>query len=199
MGKDKFLVEPDEVPNERDDQPQDHLIAHEANRVKIELTFKNITVTAKPKKRRCRRPKPGASQSQPQEKIILDNISGSVKPGEFLAIIGASGAGKTTLLNYLSDKDISRNLKKTGTIEVNGVNRKSIKFSKYCAYVQQHDVLFQSLTVKECLTFAAKLKLPPRENYGEVVEEILEDLKLKKSEDVKIGGSLVKGISGGER
>ena len=47
-------------------------------------------------------------------KMILDNISGTVKPGEFLAILGASGAGKTTLLNYLSAKDISRNLKKSG-------------------------------------------------------------------------------------
>jgi ABC-type multidrug transport system ATPase subunit len=40
-------------------------------------------------------------------KVILDNISGTVKSGEFLAILGASGAGKTTLLNYLSAKDIS--------------------------------------------------------------------------------------------
>jgi ABC-type multidrug transport system ATPase subunit len=53
-----------------------------------------------------------------------------------LAILGASGAGKTTLLNYLSAKDISRNLKKSGKITVNGVDRKKIQFSKYCAYVQ---------------------------------------------------------------
>lgn len=78
----------------------------------------------------------------PGHKIILDNLSGTVKPGEFLAILGASGAGKTTLLNYLSAKDISRNLKKRGTILVNGIDRKKIEFSKYCAYVQQDDVLF---------------------------------------------------------
>ena len=44
-------------------------------------------------------------------------MSGTVKPGQFLAIIGASGkifllicvgAGKTTLLNYLSGKDPSK-------------------------------------------------------------------------------------------
>ena len=61
--------------------------------------------------------------------MILDNISGTVKPGEFLAILGASGAGKTTLLNYLSSKDISRNLRKSGEILVNGVDWKKIKFS----------------------------------------------------------------------
>ena len=109
------------------------------------------------------------------------------------------GAGKTTLLNFLSDKDVSKNLKKTGQILVNGVDRKSINFAKFCAYVQQDDVLFQTLTVKECLTFAAKLKLPPRVNHEKKVQQVMEDLKLLKCAEVKIGGPLVKGVSGGER
>ena len=37
-----------------------------------------------------------------------------------MAIIGASGAGKTTLLNFLSGREISKNLNKQGTILVNG-------------------------------------------------------------------------------
>lgn len=35
-------------------------------------------------------------------------------PGQFLAIIGASGAGKTTLLNFLSGREISKNLDMEG-------------------------------------------------------------------------------------
>ncbi len=131
--------------------------------------------------------------------MILDNISGTVKPGEYLAILGAAGAGKTTLLNYLSGKDISRNLKKKGEITVNGVNVKKIPFQKYIAYVQQEDILFQTMTVRECLMFAARLKLPRSVNYRERVDEIIEDLKLTKAADTKIGGPLVKGVSGGER
>ncbi len=81
-------------------------------------------------------------------------------PGQFLAIIGASGAGKTTLLNFLSGREISKNLAKTGTIRLNGVEKDKIKrFASLTAYVQQDDILFQTMTVRECLEFAAKLKL----------------------------------------
>lgn len=96
-----------------------------------------------------------------EPKAILNGVSGTVLPGQFLSIIGASGAGKTTLLNYLSGRLISKNLEKRGTVFVNGVDRDHIKgFSAYSAYVQQDDILFQTLTVRECLEFAAKLKLP---------------------------------------
>lgn len=58
-------------------------------------------------------------------------------PGQFLAIIGASGAGKTTLLNFLSGREISKNLDMTGEITVNGTDKKDVKnFSAYSAYVQ---------------------------------------------------------------
>jgi ABC-type multidrug transport system ATPase subunit len=78
-----------------------------------------------------------------ESKVILDSVSGSVLPGQFLSIIGASGAGKTTLLNYLSGRLISQNLEKKGEIFVNGVNREEVRgFSSYSAYVQQDDILF---------------------------------------------------------
>lgn len=38
------------------------------------------------------------------EKHILHGITGSVDPGEVLALMGPSGGGKTTLLNLLSGK-----------------------------------------------------------------------------------------------
>lgn len=72
-----------------------------------------------------------------QEKIIIDNVSGTVQPGQFLAIIGASGAGKTTLLNFLSGREISQNLVREGYIGVNGKSKDTMpNFSSYSAYVQ---------------------------------------------------------------
>lgn len=128
-------------------------------------------------------------------------MSGTIKPGQFLAIIGASGAGKTTLLNYLSGREISNNLDQTGDILINNVNKSSVKnFSALSAYVQQDDILFQTMSVRECLEFAARLKLPGTdEEKIKRVDELIITLKLKKCENTRIGGPLVKGVSGGER
>lgn len=84
---------------------------------------------------------------------------------------------------------------------MNGAEKDKIKnFSSYSAYVQQDDILFQTMTVRECLEFAAKLKLPGE--YGQKmarVNDLISTLKLNKCQNTRIGGPLVKGVSGGER
>jgi ABC-type multidrug transport system ATPase subunit len=56
------------------------------------------------------------------------------------------------------------NLEKTGKILVNGTEKETLpNFSAFSAYVQQDDILFQTMTVRECLEFAARLKLPGTE------------------------------------
>jgi ABC-type multidrug transport system ATPase subunit len=49
-------------------------------------------------------------------KLIINDVAGTVLPGQFLAILGASGAGKTTLLNYLSGREVSAGLIKEGLV-----------------------------------------------------------------------------------
>ena len=56
------------------------------------------------------------------------------------------------------------------------------------------------MTVRECLEFAAKLKLPG--DLGSKINRVnmlIHDLKLTKCAQTRIGGPLVKGVSGGER
>lgn len=56
------------------------------------------------------------------------------------------------------------------------------------------------MTVRECLEFAAKLKLPgTMEQKLARVDEVIATLKLTKCQNTRIGGPLVKGVSGGER
>lgn len=72
-------------------------------------------------------------------------------PGEMLAIMGASGSGKTTLLDALNYRT---KLKVRGDLKINGHNVTSNKqLSFISAYVLQEDVFFDTLTVKEHLTF----------------------------------------------
>jgi len=56
------------------------------------------------------------------------------------------------------------------------------------------------MTVRECLTFAARLKLEGTEVEKESrVNNLIQLLKLTKCQNTRIGGPLVKGVSGGER
>ncbi len=105
--------------------------------------------------------KTGKKVMQDQEKVILDNLKGRLKPGTFTAILGPSGSGKTTLLNLLSGRLASNNMKIYGEMYL---NKKLVpdteKHSNYMAYVMQDDILLSTFTPKEAFTFIANLRLP---------------------------------------
>jgi ATP-binding cassette subfamily G (WHITE) protein 1 len=92
------------------------------------------------------------SNNHRDEITILQNVSGSFKSGELTAVMGPSGAGKTSLLNILARR---REYGFTGKLSVSGTNH-VIKINA----IPQEDHLFESLTVRENLTFASKLKNP---------------------------------------
>jgi ABC-type multidrug transport system ATPase subunit len=89
---------------------------------------------------------------------ILDGVVGEVRPGQMIALMGASGAGKTTLLNILAGRIVSG--EPSGTVQVNGKRRDPKMWNKITSYVEQFDVLDGNLTVREMILFAAKIKLP---------------------------------------
>ena len=73
-------------------------------------------------------------------------------------------------------------------------------FGKIGAYVWQHDILVQTMTPRELLIFAAKLRTTLQgEEIIVKVEELLERLGLWACQNTKIGGFLFKGLSGGEK
>jgi ABC-type multidrug transport system ATPase subunit len=49
---------------------------------------------------------------------VLNNIFGTVQPGELMAIMGASGAGKTSMLDILAHRNKTGEVQ--GEIFVNG-------------------------------------------------------------------------------
>ncbi|KAK0585767.1 hypothetical protein LWI29_033792 [Acer saccharum] len=134
-----------------------------------------------------------------EEKDILNGITGSVNPGEVLALMGPSGSGKTTLLNLLGGRILQPNV--GGSITYNDQPYlKSLK-SKI-GFVTQDDVLFPHLTVKETLTYAALLRLPKtltKQQKEKKAIDVIYELGLERCQDTMIGGSFVRGVSGGER
>lgn len=148
-------------------------------------------------------PEPKAKQPKTREKVILHSMSGSVRAGTILAVMGSSGAGKTSLLNLLAGRiTTSKGAKATGAVCVNGQPRDYNSFKKLAAYVLQDDDMFAELTVEEQLTYAALLRLPPsipKEKKLLRVQRVLQELGLGKVKDTMIGNAIMRGISGGER
>ncbi|XP_022935198.1 ABC transporter G family member 22-like isoform X1 [Cucurbita moschata] len=133
------------------------------------------------------------------EKEILNGITGLVNPGEVLALMGPSGSGKTTLLNLLGGRLIRSTV--GGSITYN--DQPYNKFLKSrVGFVMQEDVLFPHLTVKETLRYAALLRLPKtltKEQKEKRAVDVIYELGLERCQDTMIGGSFVRGVSGGER
>ncbi|PKI42952.1 hypothetical protein CRG98_036750 [Punica granatum] len=134
-----------------------------------------------------------------EEKEILHGITGSVNPGEVLALMGPSGSGKTTLLNLLGGR--LRQSTVSGSITYNDQPYSKLLKSRI-GFVTQDDVLFPHLTVRETLSYAARLRLPKtltREQKEKRAIDVIYELGLERCQDTMIGGSFVRGVSGGER
>jgi ABC-type multidrug transport system ATPase subunit len=141
------------------------------------------------------------AKSKAQWKPVIRGVSGILRPGELVAVIGPSGSGKSSLLNILSGR-IPANTNFSGQVLVNGKPLDSHFMKHNLAYVLQDDFLLPNQTVRECLEFSAKLRLPEKmsdDEKGKRVDEVIADLGLRKVQNSKIGGGFVRGISGGER
>lgn len=134
---------------------------------------------------------------------ILKGMSAVVKPGEVVAIMGPSGAGKTSLLNILAGR-VSSDRKKTitGRIMVNDQEIEPASFRTSVAYVMQNDALLPFTTPREALRFSAYLRRASSESRAEkdqVVEAMIDSLRLRTCADTYVGNEFVKGLSGGEK
>ena len=106
--------------------------------------------------------------------LVLDDISFTVKEGEFLCIVGPTGCGKTTFLNSLTK------LYKPTSGEIL-INDEPVDLLKHnIAYIFQEYSTMPWLTVEENVGFGLDIKNIPKNEAKEKVNEYLQVVGLEK-------------------
>ncbi|MCE9538332.1 MAG: ATP-binding cassette domain-containing protein, partial [Bacteroidetes bacterium] len=131
--------------------------------------------------------------------IGLHKLNFIENSGKLIGIMGGSGAGKSTLLNILN----GNNTPSSGEVLVNGydLHQDKKELEGVIGYIPQDDLLIEELTVYQNLFYNSKLCFDDYtdEKIDRMVIEMLNDLGLYETKDLKVGNSLDKTISGGQR
>ncbi|ARV61531.1 maltooligosyl trehalose synthase [Nostocales cyanobacterium HT-58-2] len=127
-----------------------------------------------------------------KEKVILNDVSLVIQPGQLVALVGGSGAGKSTLMKSLLGIEPVT----SGTVYLNGDNLRQhwAMYRSQIGYVPQDDIVHPDLSVEEVISYACKLRLPPDTNVKQVVETTLEQIKLSH-----VRHNFIRNLSGGQR
>lgn len=149
----------------------------------------------------------GLGKQGPQVDILKD-FRGVVKPGEMVLVLGKPGSGCTTFLKVISNQrygytDIKGNVT-YGPFDSHDFGNRYRGEAIYC---QEDDVHHDTLTVGQTLGFALETKVPGKRPAGlsttefrdEVVDALLRMFNIEHTKNTIVGGSFIRGVSGGER
>lgn len=132
------------------------------------------------------------ARNRSETKRILKGIDIEVKSGEFLGVLGGSGHGKSTLMNLLAGLTEPT----SGYVLMDGrtAGDRAATLDPI-GFVPQDDIVHHELTVREALTFTARLRLAvPDEAIQTLVTGIMRRLGLEAQQNQAIHS-----LSGGQR
>ncbi|MBM7648787.1 cell division transport system ATP-binding protein [Bacillus ectoiniformans] len=123
----------------------------------------------------------GVTKKYPNGVVAVNDISVTIKQGEFIYVVGSSGAGKSTFIKmmYREEKPTS------GNIIVNGIQLATLKDHRVPYLRRQVGVVFQdfkllpTLTVYENIAFALESIEESPEYIKKRVMEVLDLVGLK--------------------
>ncbi len=126
---------------------------------------------------------------------LLDGVSLSIQPNEFIGILGPSGAGKSTLMEAMNGMRPAT----SGNVLVNNLDlyRHLDSLKQAIGYVPQDDIIHRELTVYRTLYYVAKLRLSRDVSKAEInqtINEVLDVTGLADRRDVPVSQ-----LSGGQR
>ena len=134
-----------------------------------------------------------------RDRNLLQNISLSILPQEFVALVGMSGSGKSTLMDAINGSRPATH----GAVYVNGVDlyHNMDLFRNDMGYVPQKDIIHTELTVYQALDYSAQLRMPadtsPADRHQRILQ-VLNDLDLDERQGApisKLSGGQVKRVS----
>src|SRR5215510_10030072 len=126
---------------------------------------------------------------------LLDDISLVLEPCEFVGLLGPSGAGKSTLMDALNGFRPAAQ----GKVLLNdrSLYEYLAALRSLIGCLPQDDILHRGLTVRECLFYSAKLRLPDDYTDEEIhirVNEVMRNLELSER-----AANCIDQLSGGQR
>ncbi|CAM6119568.1 unnamed protein product [Calypogeia fissa] len=120
----------------------------------------------------------GISKKRKRDLVILEGVTGILKPGRMTLLLGPPGAGKTSFLLALAGM-LDPDLKLEGTIEYNGHKLNEFEPRKTTAYVSQDDLHAAELTVRETMEYSARFQ-----GVGSRFDLLLEVMKREKERGI---------------
>lgn len=119
------------------------------------------------------------------ERTAIEDVSFRVEKGEILAFLGPNGAGKTTTMRILTGFIPAT----SGTATVAGfdVFDRPMEVKRRIGYLPETPPLYNEMTVREFLTFVAKIKGVPKAAQPGALSSVLERCGLTEAPGRLIG------------
>lgn len=129
-------------------------------------------------------------------RTVLEDISFSIEPNEFVCVTGASGAGKSTLIDLF----IGAQKPDNGSVTVDTVSLESVPQKALQLYRQRIGIVFQdykllwNLTVAENIAYPLEILGIDKISIKKRVDQLVQEMNLVKQQ-----GTLARSLSGGEK
>ncbi|KAI0799933.1 putative ABC multidrug transporter [Xylaria sp. FL0064] len=151
---------------------------------------------------------PSLKKDRNVKRFILQGVTGQVKPGEMLLVLGRPGSGCTSLLKVLANmrREFSN---VSGKVRYGNIGHEEARrFRHQIVMNTEDDQHFPSLKVSEVMEFAVGTKMKKQglestiskeKLVGDKTEVILDSLGISHTMETVVGDEFIRGVSGGER